>query len=30
LKRLLAKSPEDRFQSAHALLDAIAALKAPA
>ena len=30
LKRLLAKSPEDRFQSARALLDAIAELKVPA
>src|SRR5271169_4563039 len=30
LRRLLAKSPEDRFQSARALLDAVAELKAPA
>ncbi len=30
LKRLLAKSPEDRFQSARALLDAVAELKVPA
>ena len=28
--RLLAKSPEDRFQSARALLDAVAELKIPA
>jgi len=30
LRRLLAKSPEERFQSARALLDAIAELKVPA
>jgi hypothetical protein len=30
LRRLLAKSPEDRFQSARALLDAVAELKVPA
>ena len=30
LRRLLAKSPQDRFQSARALLDAIAELKIPA
>jgi hypothetical protein len=30
LRRLLAKVPADRFQSAHELLDAIASLKVPA
>ena len=30
LRRLLAKAPADRFQSAHELLDAIASLKVPA
>ena len=30
LRRLLAKSPQDRFQSARAILEAIAELKAPA
>ncbi|MGO9635474.1 MAG: serine/threonine-protein kinase [Steroidobacteraceae bacterium] len=30
LRRLLAKSPEDRFQSARALLDAVAELQTPA